>query len=294
MEILGFDAGGSSVKYAVVDEKGRIREKGKFATPQDSLESLLCSLKEIKDMLQKQYTFAGAGFSLPGAVDDRTGVIGGSSSIPYIHNFDLKTRLQQTLELPAAMENDANCAALGECWLGAAAGCKDVVFLVCGSGIGGAVIKDGRIHHGTHLHGGEFGYMVVNDEAMILSEAAATVPMVRRLEKSKGLPEGSLDGEKAFQLREAGDADAMAAIDFMYDHLARAVYNLQYAYDPEITVIGGGISARPELKDELDQRIAKILAKVQIAKVVPQAACCKFGNDANILGAVYNFLQQKG
>ena len=294
MEILGFDAGGSSVKYAVVDEKGRIREKGKFATPQDSLESLLCSLKEIKDMLQKQYTFAGAGFSLPGAVDDRTGVIGGSSSIPYIHNFDLKTRLQQTLELPAAMENDANCAALGECWLGAAAGCKDVVFWVCGSGIGGAVIKDGRIHHGTHLHGGEFGYMVVNDEAMILSEAAATVPMVRRLEKSKGLPEGSLDGEKAFQLREAGDTDAMAAIDFMYDHLARAVYNLQYAYDPEITVIGGGISARPELKDELDQRIAKILAKVQIAKVVPQAACCKFGNDANILGAVYNFLQQKG
>lgn len=293
MEILGFDAGGSSVKYAVVDEQGRIREKGKFLTPQDSLESMLCSMKKIKARLEKTYSFAGAGFSLPGAVDNHTGVIGGASSIPYIHNIDLKTRLQQTLELPAAMENDANCAALGECWLGAAAGCKDVVFMVCGSGIGGAVIKDGRIHHGTHLHGGEFGYMVVNDEAMTLSEAAATVSMVRRLEKSKKMAEGSLDGEKAFQLREQGDQDAAAAIDFMYEHLARAVYNLQYAYDPEITILGGAISVRPELKTELDQRITAILDRVKIAKVVPQVACCKFGNDANLLGAVYNFLQQK-
>lgn len=293
MEILSFDVGGSSVKYAVINEVGTFREQGSFVTPADGMDHLLQELKNVCSLQQGRYDLAGAGFSLPGAVDEKTGCIGGASAIDYIHGFDIRSRFQAALGMPVTMENDANCAALGELWQGAARGCKDVLFLVIGSGVGGAVIKDGRIHHGAHLHGGEFGFMVVDDAGMILSEAAATVPMTRRLAEAKGIPAEEMDGRRAFALREAGDAAAIQAIDFMYDHLARAIYNLQYAYDPELVVLGGAISARPELVPELEARIGRLMQQVQIAKIVPQVVCCKAGNAANLLGAALHFLQQR-
>ncbi len=293
MYILGFDVGGSSVKYAVADDAGNLLEKGKFPTPQDSLQPLLRAMHEVRESYRGRYDFAGAGLSLPGAVDNEAGIIGGASALAYIHNFNIRTEFEKALGLHVAMENDANCAALGEVWKGAAEGYQDMAFFVCGTGIGGAIVKDKHIHHGRHLHGGEFGFMVVDDTYTTLSEAAATVSMAKRVARAKGLPEDAMDGVRAFELMEQGDPDAVREINRMYEYLARAIYNVQYAYDPEITVLGGAISVRPELIGQLEQKLANILKKVEIARVVPKLACCKFGNDANLLGAVCCFLQQE-
>ena len=119
MAILAFDVGGSSVKYAVVQEDGTVEDKGSFKTPSD-LEGFYEGLRQTKAKLEKGHAFSGAAFSMPGAVDDARGVIGGSSAIPYIHDFDIKSALADVLGLPVAMENDANCAALGETWIGIA------------------------------------------------------------------------------------------------------------------------------------------------------------------------------
>lgn len=290
MAILAFDVGGSSVKYAVLKEDGTVGEKDSFKTPAD-LEGFYEGLRQTKEKLSKAQAFIGAAFSMPGAVDDAEGVIGGSSAIPYIHDFDIKSAIANALGLPVAMENDANCAALGETWLGAAAGCKDVAFFVIGSGVGGAVVKDGRVHHGAHLHGGEFGYMVGDDGATILSESASTENMARACELRKGLPKHSLDGRKVFQMAAEGDEAAKQAIAQMIESLARAIYNIQYAYDPECFVIGGGISAREDFVPAIEAAIDRILARVKVARIRPDVRQAKFGNDANLIGAVRHFLQ---
>ncbi len=288
MVYLGFDVGGSSIKYALIDDDGKFLQKGHFQTP-DDLESFYAGLKQAKEALSTSQEPAGACFSLPGAVDEFSGVIGGSSALDYIHGFNIRSGLEKTLQLPVSMENDANCAALGEVWVGAGRGHRDAAFLVIGTGVGGALVQDRKIIHGPHLHGGEFGYMVMTPEYDILSDVGSTGGLVRRLSKIKGIPETELDGMKVFALSEQGDTDAKQVIDEMYEYLARAIYDIQYIYDPEIFLLGGAISAREDFIPCIETHLQHILQKVKVAHVTPKLCRCQHGNDANLLGAVFNF-----
>ena len=242
---------------------------------------------------RQQYELEGAGFSFPGAVDDIAGVIGGSSAVPYIHDFPIKQAIADALELPVAMENDANCAALGETWIGIAKDCKDVAFFVIGSGVGGAIVKDGRVHHGAGEDLLAVLQLVGDDGATILSTAGSTENIARLCERLKGLPDHSLDGRKVFALAGEGDAEAAKAVKQMIESLARAIYNIQYSYDPECFVIGGGISAREDFVPAIQEAIDAILERVKVARIRPDVRTAEFGNDANLIGAVRHFLQTK-
>lgn len=292
MAILSFDIGGSSVKYAVIEKTGKILAKGKKTTPQEK-EEFFRLIENVAASYRRAYTIEGAGFSFPGAVDDVSGVIGGSSALPYIHDFPIRQELERRLSLPAALENDANCAALGESWLGVGKEHEDLVFLVIGTGIGGAVVKGKRIHHGKHLHGGEFGYMVSDASHRILSETGSTRVLAERVADAKGLPCEEMDGRKAFALADAGDADALQAVSAMYEALAMAIYNLQYAIDPEIFVLGGAVSERPGFAEEIGKRVDVILKDVGVARIRPVIRPAQFGNDANLLGAVRALLNKQ-
>ncbi|MGF0126424.1 ROK family protein [Selenomonas bovis] len=292
MAILSFDIGGSSVKYAVIEKTGKILAKGKKTTPQEK-EEFFRLIENVAASYRRAYTIEGAGFSFPGAVDDVSGVIGGSSALPYIHDFPIRQELERRLSLSAALENDANCAALGESWLGVGKEHKDLVFLVIGTGIGGAVVKGKRIHHGKHLHGGEFGYMVSDASHRILSETGSTRVLAERVADAKGLPREEMDGRKAFALADAGDADALQAVSAMYEALAMAIYNLQYAIDPEIFVLGGAVSERPGFAEEIGKRVDVILKDVGVARIRPIIRPAQFGNDANLLGAVRALLNKQ-
>lgn len=292
MAILSFDIGGSSVKYAVIEKTGKILAKGKKTTPQEK-EEFFRLIENVAASYRRAYTIEGAGFSFPGAVDDVSGVIGGSSALPYIHDFPIRQELERRLSLPAALENDANCAALGESWLGVGKEHEDLVFLVIGTGIGGAVVKGKRIHHGKHLHGGEFGYMVSDASHRILSETGSTRVLAERVADAKGLPREEMDGRKAFALADAGDADALQAVSAMYEALAMAIYNLQYAIAPEIFVLGGAVSERPGFAEEIGKRVGVILKDVGVARICPVIRPAQFGNDANLLGAVRALLNKQ-
>lgn len=292
MAILSFDIGGSSVKYAVIEKTGKILAKGKKTTPQEK-EEFFRLIENVAASYRRAYTIEGAGFSFPGAVDDVSGVIGGSSALPYIHDFPIRQELERRLSLSAALENDANCAALGESWLGVGKEHEDLVFLVIGTGIGGAVVKGKRIHHGKHLHGGEFGYMVSDASHRILSDTGATRILAERVADAKGLPREEMDGRKAFALADAGDADALQAVSAMYEALAMAIYNLQYAIDPEIFVLGGAVSERPGFAEEIGKRVDIILKDVGVARIRPVIRPAQFGNDANLLGAVRALLNKQ-
>ncbi|MBC1357029.1 ROK family protein [Listeria booriae] len=287
MTLLAFDMGGTAVKYALMEKDGTVLDKGNFKTP-NTLEKLTTELQNVKNTYAN-HTFTGAAFSCPGAVDNESGVIGGASAIPYIHHFPIKAMLEDKLELPVTLENDANCAALAETWLGVAKSAQDILFIIVGTGIGGAVIKDGKIHAGAHLHGGEFGYMLMNDKLETLSDTGTAVNAASRIAKRKGLP--TLSGLEAFQLKENNDPIAVEEIQTMYQNLAKGIFNLQYVYDPEMIVIGGGVSEREDFLPSIQAELDKLLAEITIAKIAPKIVSCAFGNDANLIGAVANFNQ---
>lgn len=288
---LAIDIGGTFIKYGIVDENAEILEVGKVKTPKNMDELL-----EIIEDLSLGYPDAkGIAISAPGAVSDE-GVIYGSSALPYIHGPNIKNLVKERTGKLVYMENDANCAGYAEVWNGSAKGKKDVLVMVIGTGIGGAVIKDGRLHKGANLHGGEFGYMLLNSDYQnsddVWSRVASTAALVKRVAKMKQVDKESLSGEQIFQMAEAGDEDCIKALDEFYHLLAVGIYNLQYIYDPEVILIGGGISAREDLIDKINGKLDRILGAIVLAKIKPNIDTCKFRQNANLLGAVYGFMKE--
>lgn len=296
-----FDVGGTEVKYAVINDNGEFLRKGSYPSSPYDFEKFKSGILEITKENQQKFQVAGLAFSTPGGVDSEKGVIGGASALPCIHGPNFKEIFGNATGLPVEIENDANCAALGEVWKGAGKENSDVLFVVIGTGIGGAVVKDRKIHKGVHLHGGEIGYMVLDiaqENGSIKfrtwSEMAATSSLVRHAARAKGIDSTSLNGKMVFEAAEAGDEDFRQVIDDFYLNLARGIFNIQYVFDPEKIIIGGAISSRSDLIDEINKKIDLILDSIPIAKIRPVIESCQFQNDANLLGALFNYLQRQG
>lgn len=288
---LGIDVGGTSIKCAVLDQDGTFIETQSIKTP-SSLEKMYQIIEECFNLYAK-YELKGLALSMPGAVDSERGIIGGSSAIDYIHGPHIKEDLENILKVPVEMENDANCAALAEVWKGAASDVNDCCFIVSGTGIGGAIVKDRRIHKGNHLHGGEFGYMIADfdfeTKAMrTWSDIGSTVAVVHEVAKALHVDVKTLDGKDIFDHYHENEI-YKKAVDRYYYALANGIYNLQYAYDPQKIIIGGGISVRDDLLDEVNQRLDVIFECFQHAKIRPVVLTCQYHNEANIIGALYHF-----
>lgn len=289
---LCIDVGGTSLKCAIIDEEANILQQKSIKTP-DTLEEMYQGIKDCFDSYQ-EYNPLGLALSMPGAVDSDSGVIGGASAIDYIHGPNIKKDLEALLNVTVELENDANCAALAEVWKGAASDVDDCLFIVSGSGIGGAVVKDKRIHKGKHLHGGEFGYMIAdfNFDTQYIdtwSWLASTVAVVKNVAKELGVDYKTLDGREVFDNYKTNPS-YFKAVDRYYWAMAKGIYNLQYAYDPEKIVIGGAVSSRKDLVDEINERLDKIFEFITIAHIRPVVLTCHYNNDANMIGALYHFL----
>ncbi|MBO6046785.1 MAG: ROK family protein [Erysipelotrichaceae bacterium] len=288
-KICAIDVGGSSIKYGIVDEEGNVSAKGSFKTP-DHLEAFYDGIVKVfngyKDV-------EGMAMSLPGAVDSESGIIYGASALPYIHGPNIKEDLEARLHTQVEMENDANCAALAEVWKGAAKDTQDSCFVVCGTGIGGAVVKNRAIHKGIHLHGGEFGYMIMDynadeDHYITWSKCGSTIVTVNNVAKELGR---EVSGHEIFDHEDANPV-YKKHVNRFYTTLATGIYNIQYAYDPEVIIIGGGISSRDDIVERVNERLEVILEDVQDAKIKPVVMKCVFANDANLIGAAYHFFNR--
>lgn len=289
---LAFDVGGTAVKYAVVDEDGKIENRQKFAIP-ENIEGMY---QEIVKVHEQNKDVEGIALSMPGAVDSDDGIIYGSSAIDYIHGPNIKKDLEKMTGKSVELENDANCAALAEVWKGAARNEQDCCFIVSGTGIGGAVIKDRHVHHGNALHGGEFGYMIMRyspheQKYYTWSDDGSTVAVTKRIAKELGVDYHTIDGKEVFDHADQNPV-YQKYVDKFYQTLAMGIYNLQYAYDPSMIIIGGAISARKELLDKVNEQLDAIFVQLTHAKVRPNIKVCEFGNDANMIGAVYHFMQR--
>lgn len=287
------DVGGTSIKYALINELGKVSNQGKINLP-INIDAFYQAIEKIYQMMNDIEETMGIALSMPGAVDSETGFIGGASAVPYIHGPNIKKDLEKRIKKPVQLENDANCAALAEVWLGSASDVQDCMFIVSGTGIGGAVVKDKKIHKGKHLHGGEFGYMIatnnIDDEMFSTwSWDGSTVAVVRGVAKELQVPVESLNGKDIFD-QASSNPIYQKYVNRFYYVLAMGIFNLQYVFDPEKIVIGGGVSSRKDLLEQVTQRLDIIFTKFNHAKIRPIVVKCQFENEANLIGAVYHFI----
>ena len=295
---VAFDVGGTSTKWSIIDESGEFKESSKFDCP-DTVDEFFEELIKISNEMKLKHDIKGIAISAPGAVDSDTGLIGGITAIPYIHGPNFKEIITKATNLNVELENDANCAALGECWLGSGKDNKDLAFVVCGTGIGGAIVKDKKVHVGVHKHGGEFGYCSINcelDEEIKVtnwSYAGSTIALARNVAQLKGLDEGSINGIEVFEMCSKGDKIALQEVNKYYFTMAEGIYNIQYIFDPEVIILGGAKSERQEYVDEINKRLDIMMNSDLEGTIKPVIKTCQFGNDANKLGALYNYIQRE-
>ena len=288
MSLLVTDIGGSAVKYGLCDGSGTLCHTGAFPVP-DSLISFLDQLEPLVQQFQPE----GIALSSPGSVDPASGMVHGISAVPWIHGPSLTQELQKRFSLPVTIENDANCAALAELWLGAACDLKDCCFVIFGTGIGGALVQNRKLIRGATMSAGEFGLMILDYDIETQSyhvwSRYSTNHTVRNAEQECGLKEHSLDGITLFENKD-NNPIFTKHIEYFYNAAANGFLNLQQMYDPEAIIVGGGISARTDLKEQILRRIAVRIKGRENYIPVPQIRICRFRNDANLIGAAYHFL----
>lgn len=284
MSLAVFDMGGTSVKYGLW-EGDQLQFQASFVTPATWSEMKVL-LKEIFQNLSKLASekVTGAAFSSPGSVDTREGVVKGFSAIPYLHHFPIVQELTELLEVPVSFENDAYCAALAEAWQGAAKGVENAVFIIIGSGIGGAVISKGELLKGRNLFGGEFGYMMM-DADYSFSDLASPVNTASRYSIESSSPV-AISGQELFDRAQAGETLAKKHVDQMLDALGRGIQMLSVILNPDRILLGGAISEREGLLEEVTQRAQAYLKRTQATDVELDVVTCQFRNKANLLGAV--------
>ena len=175
---IGVDLGGTNLRIAAVDSTGKVLEKittdTKVARGRDQVIDEMCvAIQEIVSKQRGAGELAGIGIGVPGIIEMQTGMLRESPNLPGWHNYPVRDEIQDRLRTTVVLENDANAAAMGEKWLGAAAGVDDMCMFTLGTGVGGGVVMQGLIWHGMTGMAGELGHINVELKAIPAIAAAA-------------------------------------------------------------------------------------------------------------------------
>ncbi len=293
---LCIDVGGTSIKYGVLDEQLDISSRGSVKTPYDGVEAYLDTLEGIFRPLKGQV--AGIAMSVPGVIDSQNGIcITGGALERFIENFPLAEEMEKRCPVSVTVMNDAKCAALAEAGWGSLADCKDAVVLVFGTGVGGALIKDKKVHMGKHFSAGEFSWIMINREFDQFASSWTSHSGNRRLvslaAKAKGKKPEEITSYELFQWAEEGDEAALWVLDVFTKDVAFMIMNLQSIYDPERFAIGGGISRQPLFLEFIRKNVSYYHSLCQFPIPEPQVTACKYHNDSNLIGALKYHLDRE-
>ena len=302
-QYFGIDIGGTAVKLGIVDEAGRVLLKGEESVSFDDYQTpvLTTVRRAAKEFLTANSipaeSLEGIGVSATGQIDSRKGIVAGTcGNFPNYIGSPIKAALEEDFGLPITVANDANCMTLGEVWVGAAQGCTDVIGVTLGTGVGGGILTGGRLLEGARGLGGELGHYRTHalDGVDCTCGAkgcweryAATTALVRGAQPRN--PKWK-DGRAIFESAHAGDPTILALLDDWTDEIAQGLAGMVHIFNPQLILIGGGVSAQQELL------IEPIAAKVK-ASVMPAFAeglevrAAQLHNDAGMVGAVYYFRQ---
>lgn len=286
MNYLVIDIGGTRTKSAIIDDKGKISKKNNVRTPK--------TYKELLNYIELKYKENNIdsniiGLSCPGIYSLEKKIITGSSALSYLINKNIVEDIENLLiNCKVIIENDGNCALLGELYTEDYTNSKNILMLVIGSAIGGSAIVNGKLILGENSNAAEFGYMMV-DNNVIESEYHSVGGMcgingLISLAKDNGY--NINDGFELFE-EMLNNKSLYKLIKRRLRYLAISIINLQYILDPSVILIGGGISKNKEFINIIRENIEEIMILRKNYKVRPTIKPAKKGNDANLFGIAY-------
>ncbi|MBQ8062583.1 MAG: ROK family glucokinase [Clostridia bacterium] len=308
---LGIDLGGTNIAVGVVDEQYHILGTASVKTDLPrSAEAIADSMKEacLLALGEARLTLndvSSVGVGTPGAVNEE-GVVEFSANLGFL-DTPLRDLVEERLGKPTYIENDANCAALGEAVAGCGGGVKDFVAVTLGTGVGGGIVLGGKLLTGINGAAGEIGHMVLEKDGIpcpcgrcgCFEQYASATALIRQTreameqdrEKTSRLwalaegDHGNVNGLLLFNAAHEGDERALQVLDKYLDYLAEGVADLINIFQPEVLCIGGGISKQG------DFLIAPLTEKVEglrytkHSKKQTRICAATLGNDAGIIGA---------
>ena len=310
---IGIDIGGTAVKIGSVDEDGTIHATETYAVNFDGYETpiLQTVVKSCHNFLEKYREnaseYAGIGVSATGAISTKKGVVEGTAGhIKNWINSPIRQVMEQEFHIPTEVLNDANAAALGEAWIGAAKGKKDVVVVTIGTGVGGGILMNGKILLGASGFAGELGHIPVQYEGEMctcgnrgcLEHYGSTSALVRKVRWAiqegaiAGAADTPVDGRWIFAQATTGNVVVQKILQEWIEVIASALVGFVHMFNPEQILIGGGVSAQEDLF------IAPVRSYV-MKHVMPNFAkdleicAAALKNEAGMVGAVYYCIQQE-
>ncbi len=283
-QVLGIDLGGTAIKLGRFSKDGNCLQSLSVPTPQPSTpEAVLAAIVAAIAQVDPQKQAGAIGLGTPGPTDATGRIARVAINLAGWHDVPLADWLEAKTGYPTIIANDANCAGLGEAWLGAGRWYRDLILLTLGTGVGGAVILDGKLFVGHHGTAGELGLITLNMDGPTCNsgnrgslESHISVPAIRR--------RTGLEPEELGMLALAGDPKALEFWQTYGRELGAGLASLLYVLTPEAVIIGGGVSASadfffPAALGEIEQRVlTSSRAGLQLLKA-------ELGNQAGIVGA---------
>jgi len=309
-KVIGIDVGGTNLRGALVGEDGKIAKRMKVASEAHlGIEAVIKNLVSLIESISRGEDVSAVGFGIPGIIDFNDGVITQAPNISNVDNYPIRKSLRSRIgaEIDVIVENDANCAAVGEWWMGAGKDVQSLVMITLGTGVGGGIILDGKLWRGADGFGGEVGHMTIYPGGPkcncgnygcleVYSSATGIRRMVRETlsdpdsktalrELVKDEDPGRIP-EVVMKAAEQGDAAALQIWEQFGTALGIGMASLVNILNVEMIVLGGGVSLAWELfidvaVSELKRRALRAPAeRVKVVKSVQ-------GDDEGIMGASY-------
>ncbi len=300
---FGVDLGGTTVKIGLFQTDGRIVDKWEIPTRVENKGEAI--LPDIAEALKKKMEekglensqVSGVGIGIPAPVDEE-GIVQNTANLGWGYK-EVKREMEALTGMNVAAGNDANVAALGEMWLGAGMGQKNMIMVTLGTGVGGGIIVNGQALAGAHGAGGEIGHICVNPKETercgcgkkgCLEQYASATGITRlakkRLaadDKNSALRGKEVNAKEVFDALKAGDEVAEEIVEEFGTYLGHAMANLAVVADPSVIVIGGGVSKAGEILLGYIEKYFK--EKAFFANKDIKFVLAKLGNDAGICGA---------
>jgi glucokinase len=305
MYAIGIDIGGTKIAGALVDDAGAIVRESRVATPVSDPAALVTAVVDLVQELRQGHEVLGVGVAMAGFIDHQQANVIYGTNFGW-KNFPLKSEIESKLDIPVIIENDANAAGWAEYRFGAGQGHQHMVMLTLGTGVGGAIIVDGKMLRGGFGVAGELGHMRVVPDGIacgcgqhgcIESYASGTallrtanelvdsgVPAGKRLAELKAQA-GKLTGAEVYQALVEGDPGAVQLLNDLAGWLGQAIASLSAILDPEIVVIGGGVSQAGELLLEPVRAAYRKYAPAGGFRPELAIVTAEFVNDAGVVGA---------
>ncbi len=298
--VLGADIGGTRVRVAVADLNGELLAHAEEPT-RKSPPYVRTVVEQIATLSRQVVKTAGVrwrdvrllAIGAPGITDVERGIVRHAPNLPGWRDVPLRELMESALRLPVHVDNDVNMAVLGESWRGAARGLRNVAFIAIGAGIGAGLLINGELYRGSTHAAGEVGYMLLDPKATceefrelgFLEMRASGPAMAARARQLMGRSR-ALDAKAVFEAARRGDETARRLVDEIAAYISAAAANVATLLDPEMIVLGGGVSLAGEL---LTEPIRETIARTVPAK--PAVVVSALEDRAQLYGAIFSALQ---